>query len=103
MPASISVRDFCIISSLGGCHQIDRYRNVLLEQIGELRSCGGAIVGSDSVADVFLIPHQARGGGRQTVTTTLYINYSPAFGVSHALGWLARLLIAAAAYALMVG
>jgi hypothetical protein len=27
----------------------------------------------------------------QTVTTTLYINYSPAFGVSHALGWLARL------------
>jgi hypothetical protein len=38
----------------------------------------------------------------QTLTTTLYVNYSPAFGVSHALGWLARLLIAATAYALMV-
>jgi hypothetical protein len=38
----------------------------------------------------------------QTVTTTLYINYSPAFGVSHALGWLARLLIAAGSYALAV-
>jgi hypothetical protein len=38
----------------------------------------------------------------QTLTTTLYVKYSPAFGVSHALGWLARLLIAAAAYALMV-
>jgi hypothetical protein len=38
----------------------------------------------------------------QTLTTTLYVNYSPAFGVSHALGWLARLLIAATAYALMI-
>jgi hypothetical protein len=38
----------------------------------------------------------------QTLTTTLSVKYSPAFGVSHALGWLARLLIAAAAYALMV-
>jgi len=38
----------------------------------------------------------------QTLTTTLYVKYSPAFGVSHALGWLARLLIAATAYALMV-
>jgi hypothetical protein len=38
----------------------------------------------------------------QTLTTTLYVKYSPAFGVSHALGWLARLLIAAGAYALMV-
>jgi polyferredoxin len=38
----------------------------------------------------------------QTVTNTLYIKYSRAFGVSHALGWLARLLIAAGAYAFMV-
>jgi hypothetical protein len=38
----------------------------------------------------------------QTLTTTLYVKYDPAFGVSHALGWLARLLIAATAYALMV-
>jgi hypothetical protein len=38
----------------------------------------------------------------QTLTTTLYVKYDPAFGVSHALGWLARLLIAATAYALMI-
>jgi hypothetical protein len=38
----------------------------------------------------------------QTITTTLYIRYDPAFGVSHALGWLTRLMIGAGAYSLMV-
>ena len=39
----------------------------------------------------------------QTVTNTLYLKYSARLGVSHALGWLARLVIAAAAYILIVG
>ena len=39
----------------------------------------------------------------QTVTNTLYLKYSARLGVSHALGWLARLVIAAAAYVLIVG
>lgn len=38
----------------------------------------------------------------QTATTTLYVKYSPVLGVSHALGWLARLVITAAAYAIIV-
>ena len=38
----------------------------------------------------------------QTVTNTLYLKYSARLGVSHALGWLARLVIAAAAYVLIV-
>jgi hypothetical protein len=39
----------------------------------------------------------------QTVTNTLYLNYSARLGASHSLGWLARLVIAAAAYVLIVG
>jgi Protein of unknown function (DUF1761) len=39
----------------------------------------------------------------QTVTSTLYLKYSARLGVSHSLGWLARLVIAAAAYVLIVG
>jgi len=37
----------------------------------------------------------------QTVTNTLYLRYSPLLVVSHSIGWLVRLLIAAAAYALV--
>jgi len=37
----------------------------------------------------------------QTVTNTLYLRYSPVLVVSHSIGWLARLLIAATAYALV--
>lgn len=39
----------------------------------------------------------------QTLTNTLYLNYSARLGFSHSLGWLARLVIAAAAYVLIVG
>lgn len=39
----------------------------------------------------------------QTVTNTLYLKYSARLGVSHSLGWLARLVVAAAAYVLIVG
>jgi hypothetical protein len=39
----------------------------------------------------------------QTLTNTLYLNYSSRLAVSHSLGWLARLVIAAAAYVLIVG
>lgn len=39
----------------------------------------------------------------QTLTNTLYLNYSARLVVSHSLGWLARLVIAAAAYVLIVG
>jgi hypothetical protein len=38
----------------------------------------------------------------QTATNTLYVKYAPLLGVSHALGWLARLVIAAGAYAIIV-
>jgi hypothetical protein len=38
----------------------------------------------------------------QTVTNTLYLNYSARLGVSHSLGWLARLVIGAGAYVLIV-
>ena len=38
----------------------------------------------------------------QTLTNTLYLKYSARLGVSHSLGWLARLVIAAAAYVLIV-
>lgn len=38
----------------------------------------------------------------QTATNTLYVKYAPVLGVSHALGWLARLVIAAGAYAIIV-
>ena len=38
----------------------------------------------------------------QTITTTLYVRYASDLAVSHALGWLARFLIAATAYALIV-
>ena len=34
---------------------------------------------------------------------TLYLKYCARLGVSHSLGWLARLVIAAAAYVLIVG
>jgi hypothetical protein len=37
-----------------------------------------------------------------TVTNALYVRYAPVLAVSHALGWLARLAIAGAAYALLV-
>ena len=39
----------------------------------------------------------------QTLTNTLYLKYSARLGVSHSLGWLARLVIAAAAYVLIIG
>jgi hypothetical protein len=39
----------------------------------------------------------------QTLTNTLYLNYSARLAVSHSLGWLARLIVAAAAYVLIVG
>jgi hypothetical protein len=39
----------------------------------------------------------------QTVTNTLYVNYAPVLVVSHSLGWLARLAIAAAAYGMIIG
>jgi hypothetical protein len=38
----------------------------------------------------------------QTLTNTLYLKYSARLGLSHSLGWLARLVIAAAAYVLIV-
>ena len=38
----------------------------------------------------------------QTVTNTLYVNYDKSLVVSHSLGWLARIAIAAAAYGLIV-
>ena len=38
----------------------------------------------------------------QTVTNILYVNFDRALVVSHSLGWLARLVIAAAAYGLIV-
>lgn len=38
----------------------------------------------------------------QTVTNTLYLNYDKALVVSHSIGWLARIAIAAAAYGLIV-
>jgi len=37
----------------------------------------------------------------QTVTNTLYLKYDPVLVVSHSAGWLARLVIAAAAYCLV--
>ncbi|MGH7484765.1 MAG: DUF1761 family protein [Gemmatimonadaceae bacterium] len=36
------------------------------------------------------------------VTSTLYLNYSARLGVSHSLGYLARLVVAAVAYAIIV-
>ena len=39
----------------------------------------------------------------QTLTNTLYLNYSARLALSHSLGWLARLVITAAAYVLIVG
>jgi hypothetical protein len=38
----------------------------------------------------------------QTVTNTLYVNYDVSLVVSHSIGWLARIAIAAAAYGLIV-
>jgi hypothetical protein len=38
-----------------------------------------------------------------TVTNALYVRHAPALAVSYALGWLARLVIAGTAYALLVG
>ncbi len=38
----------------------------------------------------------------QTVTNTLYVNYDGSLVVSHSIGWLARIAIAAAAYGLIV-
>jgi hypothetical protein len=38
----------------------------------------------------------------QTVTNTLYVNYDASLVVSHSIGWLARIAIAAAAYGLIV-
>jgi hypothetical protein len=38
----------------------------------------------------------------QTAKNTLYVRYSPLLGVSHAIGWLARLAITASAYAIIV-
>lgn len=38
----------------------------------------------------------------QTVTNTLYVNYDKALVGSHAIGWLARIAIASAAYGLIV-
>ncbi len=38
----------------------------------------------------------------QTVTNTLYVNYDKSLVVSHAVGWLARIAIASAAYGLIV-
>ena len=34
----------------------------------------------------------------QTFTSTLFLKYAPAIGVSHSIGWLARALIVGAAY-----
>jgi len=39
----------------------------------------------------------------QTVTNTIYVKYSSELAYTHAIGWLARLLIAAVAYVLIVG
>lgn len=39
----------------------------------------------------------------QTITNTLYVRGAPMIAVSHALGWLARLVIAAGAFALIAG
>lgn len=38
----------------------------------------------------------------QTVTNTVYLKYDPMLVVTHSLGWLARLVVAAAAYAIIV-
>ena len=38
----------------------------------------------------------------QTATATLYVKYEPVLGVSHALGYLARLVVTAAAYTWIV-
>jgi hypothetical protein len=39
----------------------------------------------------------------QTVTNTIYVKYSSELAVPHAAGWLARLIIAAVVYVLIVG
>lgn len=39
----------------------------------------------------------------QTATNTLYLKYAPELGLSQTIGWLARFVIAAAAYSLIVG
>ena len=38
----------------------------------------------------------------QTATATLYVRFDAALGVSHALGYLARIVVAAGAYTLIV-
>ena len=38
----------------------------------------------------------------QTVTNTLYIKYAPEIVVTHSLGWLARIFVAAGAYHLLL-
>ena len=38
----------------------------------------------------------------QTITNTIYVKYDRVLAVSHSLGWLARLIIAAAAYVWIV-
>jgi hypothetical protein len=37
----------------------------------------------------------------QTFTSTLFLKYAPAIGVSHSIGWLARALIVGAAYGIV--
>jgi Protein of unknown function (DUF1761) len=39
----------------------------------------------------------------QTVTNTLYLKYAPELGFSQTIGWLARFVLAAAAYSFIVG
>jgi hypothetical protein len=39
----------------------------------------------------------------QTVTNTLYVKYSSELALAHAAGWLARLIIAAVVYVMIVG
>lgn len=39
----------------------------------------------------------------QTITNTIYVKYASVLALPHSLGWLARLIIAAAAYVWIVG
>ena len=55
MPATVGVGDLRVVAGLGRAHEIDGDENVLLEQVGQPRAGGGAIIRDDGIADVFLI------------------------------------------------
>ena len=52
-----------VVAGLGGGHEVDRDEDVLLEQLGQARTCGIAVVAGDRGTDVLLVLEQSTGGG----------------------------------------